>query len=82
MYSRNLTFLILSLIALSQTSIISITPQASTVTPVTVSTYIFKTKLELDTLKKNPDFQALVARIRKFWENSMSEILGEIIAVE
>lgn len=83
---NNITFILLSLIALSQSSIISISPQPATISPtgatVTVGTYVFKTKKELETLKKNSDFEALIARIKKFWENSMSEILGEVVAVE
>lgn len=83
---NNITFILLSLIALSQSSIISISPQPATISPtaatVTVGTYVFKTKQELETLKKNSDFEALIARIKKFWENSMSEILGEVVAVE
>jgi hypothetical protein len=49
---------------------------------MTANTYVFKTKMELDTLKKNSDFLILVAKIKKFWENTMSEILGEVVAVE
>ena len=83
---NNITFILLSLIAVSQSSIISISPQPATISPtavtVTVGTYVFKTKQELETLKKNSDFEALIARIKKFWENSMSEILGEVVAVE
>ena len=71
---------------MSQSSIISISPQSATLSPtpatVTVGTYVFKTKQELDTLKKNINFEALIARVKKFWENSMSEILGEVVAVE
>ena len=38
--------------------------------------------MELDTLRGNSEFLILVAKIKKFWENTMSEILGEVIAVE
>jgi hypothetical protein len=38
--------------------------------------------MELDTLKRNSEFLILVAKIKKFWENTMSEILGEVITVE
>ena len=86
MLAKNTVLLLIALIALSQCEIIVTNPEAKpstpTVSPATVSTYAFKNKYELDKLKNNADFKTLVAKTKKFWENNMSEILGEVAAVE
>ncbi len=66
--------LLLSLIVLTHCEIITINPQSDSASsvPLTANTYVFKTKMELDTLKRNSEFLILVAKTKKFWENTMS----------